>query len=85
MSPTGASDPSTTVLRVDVLSGDGVVVLEDVGSGVNLDGIDPDTYPSLRLRVRMGSSVAGRSPVLEGWGVVLGERLRVFLPVVWVW
>ena len=78
----GASDPPTATLRVDVLSEEGEVLLEDVESGENLDEIDMATHPSLRLRVRMESSVAEKSPELAGWRVSWEARPRVFLPVV---
>ncbi len=61
------------------LSGYYLLVQPGVAS---LDGTNAEVHGSLRLRVRMGSSVAGASPELEGWGVVWGERERVFLPVV---
>ena len=78
----GVSDSPTATLHVDILSEDGVVLLEDVRSGASLDGIDVSAYGSLRLRVRMGSSVAGMSPELESWWMSWEERPRVFLPVV---
>ena len=78
----GVADPPTTTLHVDVLSEEGVVLLEDVASGASLAGLDAATHPSLRLRVRLESTVAGASPELAGWGVVWEEGVRVFLPVV---
>jgi len=78
----GASDPPMVTLRVDVLSEDGEVLLEDVESGENLDEIDMATHSSLRLRVRMESSVAEKSPELAEWQMSWEARPRVFLPVV---
>ena len=72
----------TATLQVDVLSEEGVALLEDVRNGVSLAGLDAATHPSLRLRVRMESTVAGASPELAGWGVVWEEGVRVFLQVV---
>lgn len=77
----GASHPPTTTLRVDVLSEDGRVLLEDVKSVTSLKEIDPETYPNLRLRARMTSSAADASPELAEWRVSWRSRSRIYLPV----
>ncbi len=75
--------PAATDLRVDVLSMDGVEVLTDVASGINLTSLDITQYPSLRLRATLSSGLAGQSPVLNEWRVSWQATWRrVYLPVV---
>jgi hypothetical protein len=80
----GAADPPTTTLTVDILSPDGSEVLTDVASGTELSGlISSAQYPSLRLRVAMASTTAGETPSLDDWQLSwqVGEH-RIYLPLV---
>ena len=80
---TGIADPPTTTLTVDVLSVDGTELLTDVTSGVNLAGIDPVQYPSLKLRANLSSTTAGETPALDEWRLMWQvEGHKVYLPVV---
>jgi hypothetical protein len=80
---TSTADPPTTTLTVDVLRLDGSEVLTDVASGTDLaDLVDPE-YPSLRLRVNMSSTVAGKTPALDAWQLAWQvEEHKVYLPVI---
>ena len=80
----GAADPSTTTLTLDILGLDGNEVLTGVASGAELSGlIDPTHYPSLRLRVNMASTTAEETPSLDDWQLSwqAGEH-SIYLPFV---
>jgi len=64
--PSGAS-----VMRVDVVSAEGDVLLADVAPGTSLDSLDPYRYPSLALRASLESDPGdcARRPVLRAWQV----------------
>ena len=83
---TGTVDPPTTTLTVDVLSLDGVELLADAVSGVDLEGLDPAQYPTLRLRANLSSTVAGETPALDRWQLTwqVAEN-KVFLPAISKW
>jgi hypothetical protein len=66
----GGANPPTTTLSVDVLDADGATVLQaNASNGTSLAGIDPARHPAIRLRARLATTAAGRSPALDVWQV----------------
>lgn len=59
--------PAGTSLVIDVLAGDGSLLLEDVTSGTSLDTLDALAYPSLRLRAVLSTDNLANSPLLDEW------------------
>lgn len=77
--------PPGTAITVEVLDDANQIVLPDVSSGTNLAqaGINLATYPSLKLRATLTSTVVGMTPALLEWSLSWSVIERnVFLPVV---
>lgn len=64
-------------VAVDVLAGDGTVLVADAPSGVSLTAIDPSQYPTLTLRASFPAGPAAAS--LERWQ--LGWQMTVGLTI----
>lgn len=75
------ADLPTTTLTVDVLDGEGAIVLAGVESGVDLSNLDAEHYPELVLRVNMTSTVGGETPILDAWRLSW-QTHTVYLPQV---
>jgi hypothetical protein len=77
------ADPPTTTLTVDVLSLDGSAVLTDVISGAELSSLDATSYPALKLRANLSSTVAGETPTLDTWRLAWEvKEYEVYLPCI---
>jgi hypothetical protein len=61
--------PAGTGLTIDVLGGDGTVVLSDVSPGMSLAVIDPIAHPSLKLRATFTTTDLGLSASLNEWSI----------------
>ncbi|MEM7129672.1 MAG: hypothetical protein AAF702_25295 [Chloroflexota bacterium] len=61
--------PPTTTLSVDVLAIDNRVILDDVSSSTDLFTLSPITYPVIKLRANLQSTVLDDSPLLLSWSV----------------
>jgi len=64
-----ATTSTETGLTVDVLDSNDTVVLEDAGAGSSLSGLSLATYPSLKLRATLTSTVSPQTPILREWRV----------------
>ena len=64
-----ATVPLHTSVQVDVLSAGGVMLLTNVPSGASLAAIDVATYPTIRLRATLRSTVGNATASLEEWEV----------------
>jgi streptogramin lyase len=64
-----ADTPRGTAINIDVLDEKGNVLVRDIRNGGSLAGIDPLTYPSLRLRATLTTRDPQVSPVLKSWQV----------------
>jgi hypothetical protein len=82
-----ATVPSpTTTLTIDLLGLDNTPVLTNVSSGVDLSSLDAASYPALKLRASLSSTVAGETPALDVWRLTWQvEEHKVYLPVVLNW
>lgn len=80
----GAAAPPTTTLRIDVLSANGSLIIDDLGSGASLAAIDPRRDPVIRLRARLASQQDGATPSLDSWEVTWQVRARElrYLPLI---
>lgn len=78
LSYTGSIAPPTTTLAIDILDINGRLLLSDVQAGTDLSAIDPQQHPSLRLRTRLTSTVAGVTSHLYSWQ--LGWKPKVETP-----
>ena len=64
-----ATVPISTSMQVDVMSGDGTVLVAGVVSGQSLQAIDPRIHSTIALRVTMLTDDSVRTPTLDVWGV----------------
>ena len=73
----------TTTLTIDLLALDNTPVLTDVASGIDLSSLDAASYPALKLRASLSSTVAGETPALDTWRLTWKvEEYRAYLPLV---
>lgn len=82
-----ATIPSpTTTLTIDLLGPpDNTPILTNVNSGADLSNLTAASYPALKLRVNMTSTVAGQALALGQWQLswqAIDEGQKVYLPVV---
>jgi hypothetical protein len=76
-------DLAPFTLTVDVLTLDGSTVLTDVISGADLSSHDLASYPALKLRANLSSTVAGETPALDTWRLAWEVmEHKVYLPLI---
>jgi len=75
--------PAGTSLVVDLLAGDGSLLIEDVASGTSLDTLDPVTHPSLKLRADLSTDNVANSPRLDEWTITWQPKhWTTYLPII---
>ena len=75
--------PAGTSFVVDVLAGDGSLLIEEVASGTSLDTLDPMTHPSLKLRAVLSTDNLANSPRLDEWIITWQpRRWNTYLPII---
>jgi hypothetical protein len=75
--------PAGTSLVIDVLAGDGSLLLEDVTSGASLNTLDPIAHPSLKLRAALSTDNPANSPLLDEWIITWQPRhWTTYLPLI---
>lgn len=80
--PITSTIPENTTMVIDVLAPDGTVLIPDVHNGSSLEGIDPNDYPALQLRVTFATGDESITPDIDRWGLKWSVWNRVFLPVI---
>ncbi len=65
----GATTPASTTLSVDLLDAVSGTVRTGVASGADISGIDPASFPALRLRAGLSTTDALVTPELTDWGL----------------
>jgi uncharacterized repeat protein (TIGR01451 family) len=61
--------PAGTSLTIDVLDVNDDVVLSDVSSDASLAALDPNLYPSLKLRANLTTNDTAVTPRLDEWSI----------------
>ena len=75
----------STSLSIDLLDGDDNLILSNLSSGSDLNaaGIDPQTYPSLKIRAVFSSTTPGLTPKLHWWRLTWEPEMpMIYLPIV---
>jgi len=73
--------PANTTLVIDLLDSSGSVILSGVTNGTDLQGIDPNIYPTVQLRASLNTTDESISPDVDLWGLTWFVWERTFLPV----
>lgn len=77
-----ATAPTTTV-TIDLLRADNTLIRQNVPNGASLADLDPQQYPSLKLRANLTSTVPGESPLLDSWQLSWrANRNSTYLPMI---
>jgi len=77
-----ATVPTSTTIRVDVISLDGTVLISDIVSGGSLNSINPTENPSIRLRATLTTDDPSLTPRLDSWSVTWTNGNKLYLPVI---
>jgi hypothetical protein len=77
------TEPTGTSLTIDILEVSNNVVISDVADGTSLAMLDPNLYPSLKLRANLATDDLTETPRLDEWSITWQPRTcKTYLPLI---
>lgn len=71
-----------TSLSIEVLDINNTPIFTNVASGMSLSALNPNAYPSLKLRATLTTDDLAKTPSLDQWSICWhADSLKVYLPL----